>query len=149
MQMGGLWAFEFYWKPSISITIFNQLLIDDIIVNNEPGQNDRDRHPDRLGIVSKIILTDYFLPGSQFSIMYNRVSNWTYMSYRTWENYVYHGKSMGYPENSMEAIRVDFDYFGKPPFVFQLQTGYKRHGEQDINNVFGDTKDREINNLDN
>ena len=142
VQMNGLWAFEFYWKPSKILTLYNQLLIDDIIVNNEPGQDDRTVHPDRLGIASKIILTNYLLPGTQFSLMYNRVGNWTYMSYRTWENYVYHGLSMGYPENSVEAIRLDIDYFGKPPFIFQLQAGYKRCGEQNINDVFGDTKEK-------
>ena len=139
IQISGLWAFDIYWKPLSNFTIYNQILIDDIIINNEPGQNDRNTHPSRNGITSKLVITDIVKEGSQISVRYNRVSNWTYMSYRTWENYVYYKKGLGYPENSIESVFFGIDYFGKPPFVFQSFFEYKRHGEQDILNVFGDT----------
>ena len=63
------------------------------------------------------------------------------MSYRTWENYVFHGKSMGFPYNSHEGLTGEVAYFGSFPFTFIASMGFSRQGDQDINAVFGDTKD--------
>ncbi|NIA31806.1 MAG: hypothetical protein GWP06_18085, partial [Actinobacteria bacterium] len=142
VQMNGLWAAEVYWKPASRVTLFTQWLIDDVIVNNEPGQNDRAVHPDRMGITSKLILTDYFLPGGQFSLVFTRIGNWTYQSYRTWENYTFRNKSMGYPENSVQSVFLDYSYFGRPPFIFSFKAKYKEHGAQNIIRVFGDTREK-------
>ena len=140
-QMNGIWAVDMYWKPKHNITLFGQFLLDDIIVNNEPNQDDRAVHPDRLGITAKLVITDVLAPGTQWGLTYNRINNWTYMSYRTWENYVFQGKGMGFPKNAFEGIKAAFDYLGRPPFIFTLTTGFERHGDQDLNAVFGDTKE--------
>ncbi len=137
-SISGIWALDCYWKPKQKWTLWGQLLLDDVIVNNEPGQDERAVHPDRLGWTVKSMLADWPFPGSQLSLTYNHVNNWTYMSYRTWENYVYHQKSMGFPFNSYEGFKFEFDYLGNPPFIWQFKYEYARHGEQDINNVFGD-----------
>lgn len=141
-QMNGLWAAEVYWKPVRRITLYTQWLIDDVIVNNEPGQNDRAVHPDRMGITSKLVLTDYIIPGGQFNLLFTRIGNWTYQSYRTWENYTFRSKSMGYPENSVQSVFLDYSYFGRPPFLFIFKAGYKEHGAQNIVSVFGDTREK-------
>ena len=140
-QMSGLWAIDVFWKPFQNLTLYNQFLIDDFIINNEPGRDDRARHPDRIGLLSKCIITDAVVPGTQVSLVYHRISNWTYMSYRTWENYVFHGKSMGFPDNSVEGVTGEVAWFGAFPFTVVASAGYNRHGDQDINAVFGDTKD--------
>jgi hypothetical protein len=141
-QMNGFWAVDFLWLPSSKMSLFSQWLIDDVIVNNEPGQNDRAIHPDRMGITSKLILTDILGLGSMLHLDYTRIGNWTYMSYRTWENYTFYGRSLGYPENSVESISIKYRYFGKPPFLPQMELKWRRHGEQDINAVFGDSRDK-------
>jgi hypothetical protein len=142
VQMSGLWAGEVYWKPWSNVVIFNQLLIDDVIINNEPGQDDRGRHPDRLGITSKLGFADLILRGGLITFAYTRIGNWTYMSYRTWENYLYRDKGMGYPDNSVEAIRCELSYFGKPPLLGKTGFGFKRLGDQKMTAVFGDTIDK-------
>ncbi len=139
IQMSGLWAVDALWRPLDRLSIYGQLLIDDIIINNEAGQDDRSVHPNRLGNTLKFTTTNFPLPGSMFSLTWTRVSNWTYMSYRTWENYLYHDKSMGYPENSLDRYQLEATYLGHPPFIGTLQLGYSRHGDQDNRNVFGDT----------
>ncbi|MBN2318431.1 MAG: hypothetical protein JXR49_05110 [Acidobacteria bacterium] len=141
-QMNGIWAIDFLWLPSSRISLFTQWLIDDVIVNNEPGQNDRSIHPDRMGITFKLMLTDLLGLGSMLHLDYTRIGNWTYMSYRTWENYTYYGRSLGNPENSVESIALKYLYFGKPPFLPQIEFRWRQHGEQDINAVFGDNRDK-------
>jgi hypothetical protein len=142
IQMNGLWCFDGYWKPSNSWSLFVQYLIDDIIVNNEPGQNDRARHPDRMGLSVKLVNTDMLASGLQCGLSYHRVGNWTYMSYRTWENYHYHGLGMGYPKNSVEGFGAEADYFASPPFVFHAAYAFEREGEQDMTAPFGDTREK-------
>ncbi len=138
-QISGLWALDFWWKPSPQLTLTGQWLIDDVIVNNEPGQDDRAVHDDRFGIVSRAVVTDPGVPGLQLAFTWVRVWNWTYMSYRSWENYLYFNKSLGYPLNSYEKFALAFDYFGAPPLLFQAQIGFDRHGEQNLLQPFGDT----------
>ena len=132
VRINGFWALELFWKPKNNITIFNQFLIDDIDLKKE----NRATYPDRLGFASKLTFTDLFIEGSQLYCMYNRIENWTYISFRSWENYVYHQKSMGYPKNSVENVRLGMDYFGKPPFIFNYQVGYERYGDQNFDGAF-------------
>lgn len=140
-QISGLWALDLFWKPAPRWTFYGQFLIDDIIVNNEPGQDDRATYPDRFGGSLKIICTDLGIPGTQYSFTYHRISNWTYMSYRTWENYLYYGKSMGFPVNSFEGMVLGFDCFSFFPYQFSIKAGFNRHGEQDLQAVFRGSKD--------
>ncbi len=141
-QMSGFWALDTRWKPVPKWTLYGQFLIDDIIVNNEPGQDDRAEHPDRLGMSAKVILCDPAgVSGVQLALGYTRIWNWTYTSYRSYENYVYHQKSMGYPQNAVENIRLTADVFSRPPFIFHLEAGYNRHGDTGLLVPFGDSKE--------
>jgi hypothetical protein len=69
------------------------------------------------------------------------VWNWTYQSYRSWENAVYFNRNLGYPWNAVEQVKLELDYFGRPPWHLRLTGGYRRHGDQDLLAPFGDTKD--------
>ena len=140
VQMNGLWCADLFWKPSRKLTLYGQYLIDDIIINNEPGQDDRATHPDRMGVTAKVVLADVLAPGSQFGISYTRVGNWTYMSFRNYENYISNGMGMGYPANSIERVGVHFDYFGWKGWIAQLQASHARQGSQDMTIPFGDTR---------
>lgn len=125
-------ALEIYWKPYNRLTLYSQVLIEDIDFKEE----NRKKFPSRLGLSGKLILTDYFINGLQLSAGYNRLSNWTYNSFYTWGNYVYNNKSLGYPKNRVENFRADIDYFGKPPFIISSSVMYERSGVQDLSAAF-------------
>ena len=46
----GRWSLDIIYKPTSKITLYGQFMIDDIIVNNEPGQDDRANYPDRFAM---------------------------------------------------------------------------------------------------
>jgi len=142
VQMNGLWCADVFYKPSPRWTLYAQYLIDDIIINNEPGENDRGEHPDRMGIMIKAAAADVAAPGSQVGLSYTRIGNWTYMSYRNYENYISNGLSMGYPCNSIERIGMDFAWFGWTGWSVQVAAAYSRRGEQDLTAPFGDSRNK-------
>ncbi len=142
VEISGLWALDWYLRPFSKINFSGQLFIDDVIVNNEPGQNDRERFPDRLGWMLNLNFVDYFFPGSSVDVVYNRISNWTYQSKKSWENYLYHNKSMGFPVNSYESLELSFSYFNKPPFIFSGNLQFYRKGENDLLQPFPLTKNK-------
>ncbi len=140
-QISGLWALDLFYKPSRPLSLYLQYLIDDVVVNNEPGQNDRGRYPDRMGITAKAVVTDLWPMASQWSLVYNRIGNWTYISRRTWENFVYHSQGLGFPANSIESWRLDFRWFRRPPLLPQIQVGHERRGQQSLLTWFQGTRD--------
>ncbi|MBN1542874.1 hypothetical protein JW992_12065 [candidate division KSB1 bacterium] len=140
-QMNGLWSADVLWRPGARLALYTQLLIDDIIVNNEPGQDDRGEHPDRMGITAKAIFSDLPVPGSLLGIVYTRIGNWTYLSYRNYENYIYQGLGLGYPFNAIERVGAEWDFFGWTAWVVRLQAGYSRRGETRLTDPFGDTRE--------
>lgn len=135
-----LYGFDVWWKPRKKLLWFNQILLDDLIVNNVPGQDDRKNRPDRLAWVSKACYAD-LIPGTLLNLGYRRVSNWTYQSYRNWENYTYFRKSLGYPANSHEKVSVGIDYLARPPYILKISYSYTRQGESDLEQTFGGTKE--------
>ena len=141
VQMNGLWCADLFWKPSPRLTLYGQYLIDDIIVNNEPGQDDRAAHPDRMGITARVVVSDLPAAGAQLGLTYTRIGNWTYMSYRNYENYISNGMGMGYPANAIEQAGIDFAWFGWKGWLVQGRAAWTRQGSQDMTVPFGDTRD--------
>ena len=129
------YSLETYWKPLHNLTLYSQFLLDDI----DFGKELRRTYPDRLGYSAKLILTDFLVEGSQIYSAYNRLDSWTYISFRSWENYTYNGKSIGYPNNNVENYRIGLDYFGKPPFIFSAFVKYEKLGLQDWDATFNHT----------
>ena len=126
-----LMCFDIYYKPSNNLTLFGQFLIDDI----DFTKSLRAIYPDRLGYSAKVIYTDLF-PASQISLSYNRISNWTYNSFYTWGNYTFYGKSLGYPMNGAENIKLGFDTFKYYPFMLGLEILAEQYRVQDLNAPF-------------
>jgi len=124
-------SFEIFYKPVRKVTLFGQLFIDDIDLKKEL----RDQFPDRLGWSAKAIYSDPF-PGSQLSLKYNRISNWTYNSFYTWGNYTFYGKSLGYPMNGAENLTFSINYFRLTPFIFSLDLKASRQRKQDLDAAF-------------
>ncbi len=130
-EANALMAIEFMYKPIKNITLYTQFLVDDI----DFTESLRSIYPDRLGIYSKIVLTDLF-PKSLFYLDYIRISNWTYNSFYTFGNYIYYSKSMGYPKNGVENFTLGFNYFNIPNFIISLKTQYTQERLQDITSPF-------------
>jgi hypothetical protein len=123
-----LMCFDLFYKPIDNLTLSGQFLIDDM----DFTKSLREIYPDRIGFSTKAIYTD-LIPESQVSLSYNRVSNWTYNSFYTWGNYTYYGKSLGYPRNGTENIKLGFDSFKLFPFMLGLEIMAEQYREQDLN----------------
>lgn len=135
-QMDGFWALDIFYKPAPRLSVYTQFLIDDIIVNNEPGQNDRAQYPDRFATMISIRNGDTILPGLNIDLTYVRVWNRTYQSKYTYENYHYRGLGLGYPCAGCEEIKLKMAYWGFFPFFFQNESIYGRYGNVKLTDLF-------------
>ena len=132
----GNWSLDIFYKPTSKFTLYGQFMIDDIVVNNEPGQNDRANHPDRFAMSISIRSGDLFLTGLNTNLSYVRIWNDTYQSRWTWENYHYRGLGLGYPCASCEEIKLKFGYWGKFPLFIQNEFIIGRYGDVSFTDVF-------------
>jgi|WetSurSiteA1Bulk_404760.scaffolds.fasta_scaffold00253_3 hypothetical protein len=124
-------SFELLYKPVKKISIFTQFLIDDMDFTKDL----RKQYPDRIGLSSKFVYSDPF-PGAQIYLRYNRISNWTYNSFYNWGNYIYYGKSLGYPKNGVENITFGLDVFRFSPFILKLFIDADKERQQDLESPF-------------
>ena len=135
-QMNGLWALDIFIKPASRVTFYTQLLIDDFIVNNEPGSDDRGQYPDRLALLLSLRTGDLILPGLNSGISYVRIWNRTYQSMRTYENYHYRGLGLGYACAGSEEIKINLSYWDLFPWVFKNDFIYGRYGDVRLTDLF-------------
>ena len=134
--MSGLWGIDLFYKPSQQLTLYGQFIIDDIVVNNEPGQDDRAQFPDRLGFVFSARSGDLLLNGLNLELGYTRISNRTYQSKYTYENYHYRELGRGYPCASCEEFRFKFGYWNLFPFYFENDLVVGRYGDVELTDLF-------------
>ena len=135
-QMNGNWAVDVFYKPAKKLTLYSQFLIDDIIVNNEPGINDRANYPDRFAAMISLRSGDLIINGLTTSLTYNKVWNRTYQSKFTWENYHYRGLGLGYPCASCEEVKFKINYWGFFPFYLKNELIYGRYGSVNFTDLF-------------
>lgn len=140
-QMDGFWCLDFFIKPFSKTTFWGQFLLDDIIVNNDPGVNDRGRYPDRLGLLLSARQADLLMSGTLWSLTYTRIWNYTYQSKFSWENYHYRGYSLGYPAPGLEELKVKLNIWKYFPFYFSNELVYGRYGTVSITDLFPLKKD--------
>ncbi|MFZ0390782.1 MAG: capsule assembly Wzi family protein [Calditrichia bacterium] len=132
----GKWALDLLYKPVRRISVYGQFMIDDIIVNNDPGVDDRGRYPDRLAGFFSLRSGDLLLPGLNTDLSYVRIWNHTYQSRWTWENYHYRGLGLGYPGVALEEIKLKLGYWGFFPLFLQQEVIYGRYGTAGLDDVF-------------
>jgi len=144
-QMSGLWQIAGFYRPFQGIGLYLDLFADDLIANNESidqsGTMPRDVYPDRLGINAKISMTDIFLSNTLTSLRYARIWNHTYTSFRNFENYIYFNKSLGFPLNSYEGLKLSTTYFLHPASLFSLSLEIWQHGNHTITELFNGEKE--------
>jgi len=141
-QMSGLWSLDVFYKPKPKVTFYSQLLIDDIIVNNDPGVDDRARYPDRLGVLTSLRTGDWLLGGLNINVSFVRIWNRTYQSLRSWENYHYRGLSLGYPAVSCEEVKLKTDYWALFPFYFSNELIIGKYGNAKVTDMFYCNKEK-------
>ena len=138
VQMNGFWQLNVFYKSKKGFGVFFDLLVDDIIVNNVKGQNDTKVHPNRFAYHLKFSLIDQFKLKNMISFIYTRVDNETYLSYRTWENYIYFNRSLGYPYNSYESIKFEYLDLNLKNKNFEITFELYQQGNQDLKQHFTD-----------
>ena len=136
VSLNGFWQINMYYQPKLGVAFYLDLFADDIIVNNHSGIDDRAIHPDRLGILVKgsYAKTNKTL----LSLRYVRVWNETYTSYRTFENYRYYNKGIGFPYNSYESIKYSYTLLQYMPAFIEGGIELWRHGNRNLISPFHD-----------
>ena len=134
VQLNGFWQINMFYQPVSGIGLYLDLFADDIIVNNEPDIDDRSIYPDRLGILIKASYakTNKIL----MSLRYVRIWNETYTSFRTFENYTYFNKGIGYPNNSYESIKYNQTFLNYLPTFIGLYIEIWRNGNRNLISAF-------------
>ena len=135
-QMNGRWNLDIFYKPHPKISLYSQFQIDDIIVNNEPGQDDRAQYPDRLGFLFSARSGDLILDGLNLQLDYVRISNRMYQSKYTYENYHYRELGLGYPTASSEEFRLKFGLWTWFPFYISNDLVIGRYGDVQFTDLF-------------
>ena len=134
--MSGLWSIDLFYKPISKLSIYSQFLIDDIIVNNDPGINDRKRYPDRFAMMVSMRAGDLLINGLNLDLSYIKVWNDTYQSRRTWENYHYEGLGLGYPDVGCEEIHLKIGHWNLYPVYISNEIVVGRYGSTSISDIF-------------
>ena len=135
--MNAFWQINIFYQPASGFGLYLDLFADDIIVNNDPGVDDRAVHPDRLGLLVKMSRA---LQKNQslVSFRYARIWNETYTSYRTFENYRYFNKGLGFPMNSYEGVKISYSALKYYPLFIQSDLELWRHGDRNLVDPFHD-----------
>ncbi len=131
----GNWSLDLFYKPWKKLTLYAQFFIDDLIVNNEPGQNDRARYDDRLAVYASVRAGDLLLRGLNVDLGYTRVWNATYRSRWTYENYHYRELGLGYPCAGCEEVQLKLAYWGLFPLFVENTFILGRYGDVSLTQV--------------
>jgi len=139
--MNGHWALDAFYKPFDRLSLYLQFLIDDVIVNNDPGVDDRARYPDRFGLTASARTADVPIEGLNVGAAYTRVWNRTYQSRRNWENYHYRELGLGYPCAGCEEVKIDLAYWGLFPLFIKNELTIGRYGSVQLTDLFRSNKE--------
>ena len=102
IQMNNLYQLNLFYNVNNTKAFYMDFLIDDIIVNNEEGYNGTDYKDNRFGLVLKYSQIDFLRNKNLFSLVYSKIWNETYLSYRNFENYVFFNKKL--PDNMVSSV---------------------------------------------
>lgn len=135
-EMDGFWCVDLFYKPSKQMTLYGQFLLDDIVVNNDPGINDRARFDDRFGLMISFRTGDLLLKGINTDLTYHRIWNRTYQSKYSWQNYQYRGLGLGYPCAGCEELKIKVGYWFWSPFYLETEVIIGRYGAVNLTDLF-------------
>jgi hypothetical protein len=132
ISMNGSWQVNIFYYVPKKWAWYLDFYIDDFIINNDAGVNDRAVHPDRLAVMSKLALPDLWIDQSLTTLRYVRVWNETYVTYRNYENWVYFDKGLGFPVRSYEGLKLESSYLGSKNWEATLSLEGWRRGDRTL-----------------
>jgi hypothetical protein len=130
IQMNGAWQINFFCYRPRKWAWYTDFYIDDFIINNDEGVNDRARYPDRLAIMSKISFPNIIVSPTLSTVRYVRIWNETYVTFRNYENWTYYNKGLGFPDRSYEGFRYEITYFGAKKYQLSSSLEGWRKGDR-------------------
>ncbi|MHB2153593.1 hypothetical protein ACX8XN_04245 [Calditrichota bacterium GD2] len=140
LESNSFLAFDWFWKPSGKTAFWGQFLGDDIVINNDPGENATSKFPNRFGVLMSFKIADMGINKNHLVITYTRLWNFTYLSVFTWQNYHYRNYSLGYPSPSLEEYKLKFSLWKYFPFYISNEIIYGRYGNVKITDIFPQKK---------
>jgi hypothetical protein len=144
IQMNGSWQVNLMLRLPQKIGFYIDFYIDDFIINNNSDQVDRDLHPDRLAIMSKVSVPDIIFEKSLATIRYVRVWNETYVSYRNYENWVFYDKGLGFPNRSYEGLKLEYSIFANNRVYHTSSLALNQIGDRSFQTTLVDSADTEF-----
>jgi hypothetical protein len=141
LQMNGSWQVNVFYYTPHNWALYLDFYIDDFIINNDEGIDDRGVHPDRLAIMSKISIPDLGTSATLTTLRYVRVWNETYVTYRNFENWIYFSKGLGFPERSYEGLKLESSYLGSQTWEINLSIEAWRQGDRSLHTTLVDETD--------
>jgi hypothetical protein len=135
-------AFDFF-IPLRPFNLSGQILIDDFILDgaDKPAPN-RKTSSDRLGFLFGIQGNDLIIKQSQWTILYERISSYTYnvKQKRPWQSYTYDGRGLGNENNDRDTWELNIKYFSIPKWIFDADLSFMRQGTRNLSsNDFEDS----------
>ena len=137
IQMNNLYQLNLFYRFNNEMAVYLDFLIDDIIVNNEPGVTDL--HDNRFGLMLKLSSADFLGNKNLFSIRYAKIWNETYLSYRNFENYIFFNKGIGFPYNGFEGLKFSLSSFKHSFLLNRSSLEFYRKGDNELSDIFNDT----------
>lgn len=88
-------AFDFNLRPKGDVIFYGEFLIDDFQIEK---RSQEDKEPNELGYSAGFCILDIFgFKGTEMSLEYTRINNWTYNQKEEYNRYLNHGKLLGNP----------------------------------------------------
>ena len=123
-----LGAIEIYYNSQNNTSFYCQFLIDDMDFTKEL----RSEFPDRVGLVVKMSLADFWITQSNLKLNYKLISNYTYNSFYTFGNYTFYDKSIGYPKNGYNEVAFEYDIFKIKKTILTFGYSFIKEKEQNL-----------------
>jgi hypothetical protein len=131
-----LGSFNMAWMPSNHWTLYGDLMIDDIQLENSV-QNDQE--PDAYGVIVGTVWSDAIaVPGLDATAEYTRITNRTYNGQGgPWEKWLHRRQPLGHwMGNDFDRLLLALDYWPRFSRRLQLACARLRRGEGRIEDPF-------------
>lgn len=135
LELNTLWNFLFFYKINKTCAFYLNLLVDDFVINNNEDY-ERDIYEDRLGYLIKFSKANFIFPSSLSTLSYTKIHNYTYTTFRNFENYTYQLSGIGFPFNSYESIKFSQTLFNSYPNIYKIGINFNRFGDTTLFDIF-------------
>ncbi len=130
-------GFDFNFAPLRKTILYGELLIDDLQIEKKTSS---DKEPSEIAYSLGLKTADLLgLPGTELSLEYLRISNWTYNQKYPWNRYTYKHKMIGNPLGpDADNIYISFAGYLRKNLEGKLSFEQTRKGEGKINSSWSE-----------